>query len=1350
MKLTLQFRYFSLIATLLFCFYQNNNAQTTTTVITVTKPTDITVQCNTIPPLVNPNAQTTCANKTLTTTLKESKAPGGCPDSYIITRTWTVKDVCGSTASVAQQVTVRDTKAPILGSVPPNTTVECSKIPIAINPFVYDNCDKQVEITIKNTIVNSGACIDTYTIKREWIASDNCGNKTVKTQLITVVDRTKPVFSNFPKDATVQCDAVPAKTLVTATDNCDKQVEVKCIETRTNRACVDSYLLKREYTAIDNCGNATKATHYIAVIDNKAPVFANVPAPITVDCGQVPTVIKPTAKDNCDAIVDITMQEIKLANSTGTSGCSYILRREWTAADNCGNRSTATQNVTIVDKLAPKFTTALQNITISCSQLAQVVKPSAIDNCNNGVAITLKEIKINGTCIDSYTIKREWTATDLCGNAATVTQTVTVHDKVAPIIFGVPSNITVNCGQLYPVSTNVKGLDNCDKLVDITFKETKTNGNCTDSYTLLREWTAADNCGNTAKKTQLVTVRDNSAPIFTTFAPNLTVDCQAVPPPVKPGAVDNCDKEIDIKYTEEKIPGQCIDNYTLLRTWIAADNCGNTKSMTQSIIVRDVIAPKITGVPTNMTISCNEVATSAPLVTATDNCDKDVNITFTENISQTAPCDKKIQRIWIATDNCGNTATAVQYIFALDSKKPYPTVNIPLDITLQCDETLPSSSIVQFKDDCDTSLTVVYKEENIPIQDLCAKKVLRRWTATDDCGNAIAVSQYILIRDTKVPVITEIPVNATVECDAVPTPASPVATDNCDTNPIITYSQTIILGNCSDSYTIVRVWTATDRCGNATSAKQEVSVRDTKAPVFTTQLFDLTVQCGTSLPVLPAVVATDNCDSQVQIKLEEKVIVDSTIIDSACKGYLLRTWTAADNCGNIAKIYQRVTTIDDTPPVVGNIPTNITVECDKIPMPMQNIVATDNCLGNVAVNFKEISVTDSCAKIITRIWTATDFCGNQASGSQTIYVQDTKGPIVVNPPVSTITIGCGTTNSPTPKIEFRDNCCDSVTVSYVESALATTAGTNAQGVIRIWTAIDCCGNSTIFTQTVLFNGQDSIAPMFVAPNSIKTYNCVNVNVLAAIADPTPPMAIDNCDTDVEVSFLNMEIDTLCEGSYNFKITWLATDDAGNTATTISTIKIVDNIPPVIYGVDPEVITLPCNAPTPPIPANIYALDSCMLNPLAPINITFTEEITAGTDSCDIAKIVRRWKATDACGNFTIKTQIIYFGGSPTSKQATSSSPIATMNIRPEDNQDILAQKIETYPNPTDGMLSIQLSIKAEQVTLLNELGKVVIQRNDVEAGTLQIDMTTQHNGIYLLTVKTNNHIQTKRVVVLKH
>src|SRR5207244_1998517 len=122
---------------------------------------------------------------------------------------------------------------------------------------------------------------------------------------------------------------------------------------------------------------------------------------------------------------------------------------------------------------------------------------------------------------------------------------------------------------------------------------------------------------------------------------------------------------------------------------------------------------------------------------------------------------------------------------------------------------------------------------------------------------------------------------------------------------------------------------------------------------------------------------------------------------------------------------------------------------------------TDNCSTGLTASFVDSPETGSgCNFSITRIWTATDGCGNTATASQTInFTRDTQSPVITV--TSSSTVPCNPTSVQisaafgTPSV--TDNCSTGLTASFVDGA-ETGNGCNFS-VTRTWTATDGCGNS---------------------------------------------------------------------------------------------------------------------------------------------------------------------------------------------------------------------------------------------------------------------------------------------------
>ena len=129
----------------------------------------------------------------------------------------------------------------------------------------------------------------------------------------------------------------------------------------------------------------------------------------------------------------------------------------------------------------------------------------------------------------------------------------------------------------------------------------------------------------------------------------------------------------------------------------------------------------------------------------------------------------------------------------------------------------------------------------------------------DACGNSGLDTQLISIVDTIAPVFNESLDTLTIGCDSIPPVPTMTAIDNCDSAVIVVFEENIIPGTCANNYTLVRKWTATDRCGNETIATQELEVQDFAEPIILAFPPDMVVSCD-SVPSVESQSVEDNCD----------------------------------------------------------------------------------------------------------------------------------------------------------------------------------------------------------------------------------------------------------------------------------------------------------------------------------------------------------------------------------------------------------------------------------------------------------------------------------------------------------
>ncbi|RAR46597.1 HYR-like domain-containing protein, partial [Flavobacterium lacus] len=394
-----------------------------------------------------------------------------------------------------------------------------------------------------------------------------------------------------------------------------------------------------------------------------------------------------------------------------------------------------------------------------------------------------------------------------------------------------------------------------------------------------------------------------------------------------------------------------------------------------------------------------------------------------------------------------------QTITVQDTTAPAFVEELPMDMTVECDA-VPMAVTLTATDNCG-SASVGYNQVRNNGNCPSNYTLVRTWTAMDACGNTTLHSQTITVQDTTKPIFTsQLPQNITVECDQVPQPATVTASDNCSV-PTILFFETRINGTCPNDYTLVRLWKATDSCGNFIFHKQMIDVQDSTAPTFVGNLpADVAVACD-AIPAIPTITATDNCGAA-------EVSYKEVTSGQGCQYEIYRIWTAEDACGNTTTHKQTIAVSDTVAPTfVGNLPADVAVACDAIPA-IPTITATDNC-GAAEVSYKEVTSGQGCQYEIYRIWTAEDACGNTTTHKQTIVVSDTVAPTFVGNLPADVAVACD--SIPTiPTITATDNCGE-VEVSYKE--VRSNDNDCDYEIYRIWTAEDTCGNTIVHKQTIV-------------------------------------------------------------------------------------------------------------------------------------------------------------------------------------------------------------------------------------------------------------------------------------------
>lgn len=374
--------------------------------------------------------------------------------------------------------------------------------------------------------------------------------------------------------------------------------------------------------------------------------------------------------------------------------------------------------------------------------------------------------------------------------------------------------------------------------------------------------------------------------------------------------------------------------------------------------------------------------------------------------------------------------------------------------TFQCVADVPKNcnqSLVKVVSNCTYSIGATSSTSGVGCPSDPYKKVCT-FTVSDANGKTIETCKVTYTAaDTQAPSPPAAPANVTVQCvDNTPIPAKLTANDNCDGSVEGKLIRTFNSGTgCKGSPLIeTRKWTFTDKCGNASTVTQIITVEDTQAPVPPTAPANVTVQCFDNMPLAANLTANDNCSGEVK-----GVLSSSNNGGKGCKNdpYILtRVWTFTDKCGNSSTTSQTVTVRDDTPPVVtkGTIGSCFKTVADAEAAAIAATSTRDNCGGTVT---KTASTSGTCSATITV--TATDACGNTATVQYTTRI-DNEAPVIT-------------------KLGELATCYNSVADAERAALGLTSATDNCTGILRrsvstkntcpfiiTVTYTDGCGNSS--------------------------------------------------------------------------------------------------------------------------------------------------------------------------------------------------------------------------------------------------------------------------------------------------
>lgn len=754
----------------------------------------------------------------------------------------TVTDNNGNVATCNANVTVEDVMPPTAVcndiTVQLDATGNASITVIDIDGGSFDNCaiaTTGIDVTTFNCS-NVGANTVTLTV------DDVNSNTAICTSTVTVEDNIAPIA--ICQDITVQLNASGNATITGALINNGSNDACGIASLSPSQSAFDCSHVGGNsitLTVTDNNGNTATCVANVEIEDNIAPTAICQDIVVQLDASGnaaiTPADVDNGSNDAC-GLVPLTI-DISTFNCGNVGSNTVTLFVE----DVNGNTTSCTSTVIVEDNVAP--VALCQDITVQLDVTGFIsITGAAIDNGSNdacGVA-SLNASPDAFTCLQVGPNTVTLTVTDVNGNTATCTSTVTVEDIEAPVAVCQDIIIQLDAsGNTTIVAADVDGgsTDNC-AIASMTVAPSVFT--CAEVGANIVTLTVTDTYGNSAACNANVTVEDNIAPVA--VCQNVTVQLNAggngsiVAADIDGGSTDACGvASISASQTAFDCSDVGNNNVTLTVT----DVNGNVGTCVAIVTVEDNVAPA--AVCQDITVQLDATGNTSVVPADIDNGSNDACgiASLVLDITDFTCGDVGVNIVTLTvTDNNGNSTNCLSDVTVEDNVSP---VAICQDITIQLDAS-GNASIVAGDIDNGSSdacgiLTTTLDNYNFTCTNVGANTVTL--TVTDVNLNATSCTATVTVEDNTAPVALCQPytaqLDATGNVTILPADVDAGSSDACG---IASMTLDVASFTCSEVGNNTVTLTVTDNNGNSTTCSAVVTVEDNIAPIAL--CLDITVQ----------------------------------------------------------------------------------------------------------------------------------------------------------------------------------------------------------------------------------------------------------------------------------------------------------------------------------------------------------------------------------------------------------------------------------------------------------------------------------------------------------------------------
>lgn len=753
------------------------------------------------------------------------------------------------------------------------TVTQCNPdlTPAGLNsmPVVADDCfcDDSTITFADEAIAYPNA--DCSAIKRTFTITFNCTNNPIVCtfeQIINVINQEAPVvICPSPSSITVSSNAVNCNGIATIPEAtfsgvCNSGVVVSNNSAFADRDGADASgnypvgTTTFQFFATDACGNSSSCDYTVIVEDGVDPVCTLMDVSLVLDAMGNASVsyfdLNNGSVDSCGTIASTSViPSIFDCSDIGDNVVNVVV------TDDSGNTTACSATVTITDDAAPVC--SLMDITVDLDAMGTVnVTGAQLNNGSTDACGFITSFDVTPSTFDCSNIGDNTVnvvVTDNSGNTSTCTAVVTVMDDVAPICM--LQDITVSIGANNEAIIDSAAIDNgsmdpCGSIV--SFDIVPSILDCSNIGDNTVNVVVTDDSGNTTTCTTNVFLEDNTTPICNLKDITVSLDNMGMVTftgeDLNDGSTAGCNGTLTFNVVPNFFGCNDIGDETVVVT--VTDNNNNSTTCSATVTIEDNMPPMITSCPGDTTLACGADLSDLSVfgdVTATDNCDLNLD-TLVNVVMNVNACNVGVvTRTFILTDNEGNSNSCMQNIFISAPVDPFAMddITFPADTAFlaDCDpmsmmgNTAGMPTIDSTASDCfNISIDFVDNSAGISCQDTFD----RLWTVIDSCqldGSGAGVftfTQVIVLNDTLAPILVtpgdtiiacgdEMLPGAVFDCSSITsvTNDSPFAFDNNSAD---------VSGNYPDGSMTTIIVSATDICGNMAADTFTITVMDTIRP----------------------------------------------------------------------------------------------------------------------------------------------------------------------------------------------------------------------------------------------------------------------------------------------------------------------------------------------------------------------------------------------------------------------------------------------------------------------------------------------------------------------------------------